>query len=427
MTDLQLAPDAGEDAQEEDILAIYGEQNAGIVDLAHLAERRREFHPWHHPVKQIVRVHQWAALTKKLLSARVQGVSKTLRYFTLPGADLLDVRVLAGVCEPLGVKIDYFGFDSGSSAAEESAKTDGASTNAPGNAAWVTAESALLQAGRVTPDAVIYADRLEDIALADSHAAMQLSQRAPFDVINIDACDHLAYCPKGRTLNTFDALGALLKHQMGARSPWLLFVTTRADPSLLGQPGLVFQDAILQNLRIPQSTFNASLAECLDADIGKLATELASIWSVHDARFLKLYSIGLGKFLLQFFHAQPNLPANVQLASAYAYRVHGEHPDMLALAFRITPDPPRVFAPNVGGTTIVPSLEPVRATHVATQARKLQDLDHELKTDAALRTEAIDGTKALLQSANYDIEEWCKWLGSHEHRPMAATEACMMK
>jgi len=205
---------------------------------------------------------------------------------------------------------------------------------------------------------------------------------------------------------------------MSARTPWLLFVTTRAEPGLLGQPGIVFQDAITQNLRMPQSNFGASLATCLDADEGRLATELTSVWGKHDARFLKLYSVGLGKFLLQFFHAQPNLPANVELASVYAYRVHGEQPDMLALAFRITPDVPRVFAPNVGGAAVVPPLEPARAAYVAAQAMKLQDIDHALEVDADVRAEAINGTKALLQSANYDVDEWSRWLAAHERRPM---------
>jgi hypothetical protein len=422
MTDPQSIPDNGEDAEEQDILAVYGEPGTKMPDLVQLADRRREFQPWHHPVKQIVRARQWAALTKRLLAARTDNAPRVLRYFTLPGADLLDIRVLASVCEPLGVKIDYFGFDSTSSALEEGTDAEGASAYPPASASWVAAESALRQAGRITPDAVIHADRLEDIALADSHAAMQLSQRGTFDVINIDACDHLAYCPKGRARSTFDALEALLKHQIGARSPWLLFITTRAEPKLLGEPGILFQDAITQNLRMPQSNFGASLASCLGADEGKLATELASVWGTHDIRFLKLYSIGLGKFLLQWFHAQPNLPANVELASIYSYHVYGQHPDMLALAFRITPDPPKFFSPNVGGgAAVIPFLEPTRAAYVVTQAVKLQDLDQALETDAALRTEAVDGTKALLHSGNYDVDEWCKWLAGHERRPMVVT------
>ena len=368
MTDLPTSPESDEEAQD-DILAIYGRPESYPVDLAQAVEQRRSFRPWHHPVKQIVRVRQWAALTKRLLETRPHGNPRFLRYFTLPGPDLLDVRVLADVCDPLGIRIEYFGFDAGTSNPADDADL---AEDQSADANWVTAESSLLQAGRITPDAVIYTDRLEDIAVPDSHAAMQLRQRPAFDVVNIDACDHLAYAPKGRTRNTFDALNALLQHQMGAKSPWLLFITTRAVPSLLGQPGIQFQAAITQNLCVPQGTFGASLAACLDVDESKLAAELNSIWGKQDARFLKLYSVGLGKFLLQFFHAQPNLPANVELASIYAYRVHCEEPDMLALAFRITPDAPRVFPPNVGGAVAVPALEPARATKVATQARKLR-------------------------------------------------------
>jgi hypothetical protein len=419
MTNSEANPQTPKDAQEDDILAIYGHDQV-MADLVEIAQRHRsDFQPGHHPVKQIVRKRQWAALTKKLLDARPADASKVLRYFTLPGADLLDVRVLAEVCEPLDVKIQYFGFNARAASNEE--EHQGHEPVLDSEGAWVTAESALRQAGRITADAVVLSDRLEDIALKDSQAAEQLKLRAPFDVINIDACDHLAYCPKGRSHNMFDALQALLAHQMRAHTPWMLFITTRAHPDLLGQPGLVFQDAISQNLRITGSPFGASLAECLDADTARFASELTSVWGTHDARFLKLYSVGLGKFLLQFFHAQPNLPANVELASVYAYCVHGEQPDMLALAFRISPDAPRVFAPSVGGVTVVPGLEPERASKVAKQAGKLQDLDYAIANEPDLCAEAISGTSALLESAKYDLTEWRKWLAAHEQRPMIVT------
>lgn len=419
MKDIQIAPEFGEEAQEEDILAIYGKPTSD-ANLAQLASMHSEFQPWHHPVKQIVRKKQWAALTEKLLKDPKNTSKKILKYFTLPGADLFDIRVLADVCHPLGIKIEYFGFNSGGSNSAI-CDTDNGKENTY-NASWVTAESALLQAEKITSDAVIFSDRLEDIAIVNSHASIQLGRRTAFDVVNIDACDHLAYSPIGRQKNTFDAIGTLLQHQMGAKSPWLLFITTRAEPSLMGDPGIAFQNAITQNLQIPSSNFGAALAECLKADISKFASELASVWSTHDERFLKLYSIGIGKYLLQFFCAQPNLPANVELASIYAYRVQGEHPDMLSLAFRITPDAPRVFAPSVGGAILTPNLEPTRATYVATQAAKLQDLDHALTNEIALRKEAVEGTMALLESANYDMNAWQKWLANHKNRPMQINE-----
>lgn len=414
MTEQTLAPGVESNTQDEDLAAIYGTQETVASDLAYLADRRRDFKPWHHPVKQIVRARQWGALAKRLIESWSNGRRRVLRYFTLPGADLLDIRMLAKICEPLDVQIEYFGFDAGGSLEESREET------IQQNAQLVTAESVLRQSGRVTDDAVIFPDRLEDIAVGNSHAAMQLEQRGAFDIVNIDACDHLAYCPIGRSKNTFDALRILLQHQMRSRTPWLLFITTRAEPALLGDPGIEFQDAITQNLRVEGSGFGAALAECIEADKTRLAAELSSIWATHDLRFLRLYSIGLGKFLLQFFHGQPNLPANVELASVYAYRVHNDHPDMLALAFRITPDNIRVFRPNVGGSAaVVPPLEPRRAVYVASQAVKLQDLDTVIETELDVRAEAVGGTEELLSSANYDIAAWRQWLASHDKRPIA--------
>lgn len=417
MTETQQNNGAGEDTDAEDIEAIYGIQGEETPGLAELVEMRQDFAPWHHPVKQIVRARQWAALTERLLEQRPQGAPRVLRYFTLPGADLLDVRALAGVCEPLGVKIEYFGFNSGSVLAD----TGEAASGSTRTAAWVMAESALRQAGRITENALILEDQLEDIAETGSQASIQLQQRGTFDVINIDPCDHLAYCPKGRTKNTFDALEALLKHQMGATSPWLLFVTTRVSPQLLGQPGVVFNNAIMQNLNVPGSGFGASLCECISANAARILTEINSVWATHDERFLKLYSVGLGKFLLQFFHGQPNLPANVELASVYAYRVHSDEPDMLALAFQISPDPRRVFPPQVGNSVAFPDWESVRAVNVAKRAMHLEDIDGLLAANAYIRNEAVVGTKSLLLSASFDIAKWAEWLAAHKHRPMTVT------
>ncbi|NYT68834.1 PP_RS20740 family protein [Pusillimonas noertemannii] len=405
------------DVQEEDILAVYGTQDPVTNDLIHFTERKRNFAPWHHPVKQIVRDRQWATLTERLIRERISsgGPPQVLRYFTLPGQDLLDVKVLIEACTPFNVRIEYFGFNSATVGEEESGNTD---TTTTGNAPWVMTESALRQAGHITSEAIIHPDRLEDIALNHSHAASQLRTRATFDVINIDACDHLAYAPAGRNHSTFDALQALLCHQMPAQKPWLLFLTTRVDPDLLGQPGINFQSAINQNLGVSQSGFGAALAECLDAEELKLATELNTTWRNHDTRFLKLYSVGLGKFLLQFFSGQPNLPANVELASVYAYRVHKDEPDMLALAFRIIPDGPRVYPPSVGGAAVIPNLEPARAVRVAQRAMRLCDIDDALEKEDDLREAAIAGTQKLLQGSNYDIDEWHKWLATHDKRPL---------
>lgn len=408
MTEFIATTEEVNESQNDDIEAIFGDQPHALdVTADEFSNQRKDFEPWHHPVKQIVRDRQWASLTSRLLKERPAGSLPILKYFTLPGRDLLDVHVLSEACEPYKVKIQYFGFNSNLGSTKEP------------DATWVTTEAALRQSGRITDDALVLSDRLEDIALENSQAAEALKGRLPFDVINIDACDHLAYSPPGREHSIFDALNALLRHQMRAHTPWLLFITTRVNPSLLAQPGIIFQDAISKNLLVQGSGFGAALAACIDADAHRLATEMTTIWGCNDNRFLKLYSVGLGKFLLQFFNGQPNLPANVELASLYAYRVHGAEPDMLALAFRVSPDAVRVCAPSIGGATVVPDLEPGRAVKVANQAVKLQDLDCALETEVELLGEAVSGTRKLLQQANYDISAWQSWLATLPQRPLS--------
>ncbi|MGH3428831.1 MAG: PP_RS20740 family protein, partial [Terriglobales bacterium] len=395
----------------DDILATYGDGLGTQPEpVPAIVPKKSAFLAWHHPVKQVVRDHQWAALTRRLIEERAERRA-LLRYFTLPGSDLLDVRVLAEVCAPLGVRIEYFGFNASAVGAEKAEIAEGA---------WVTPESALRQADRITDNAIIMPDRLEDIAVERSQAAGQLRLRGSFDVVNIDACDHLAFCPPGRERSTFDALNALLTHQITAEHPWLLFVTTRVEPALLGRPGERFQHAVSENLtRLGTPEFGAALARALEADASVLAAAVAQAWGTRGLRFLKLYAIGLGKFLLQFFHAQRNFPARVELASAYAYRVHGETPDMLALAFRVIPEGRQALTPNVGGAAAVPLLEPRRAAYIAERAERLQDLDGELAADAGLFDAAVRNTAALLSLANYDVGAWCEWLAAHPERALA--------
>lgn len=228
-----------------------------------------------------------------------------------------------------------------------------------------SAESALRQSGHVTNDALILTDRLEDIAIPGSQAANQLSHRQHFDVINIDGCDHLGYIPNGRPSSTFAALEKLLGHQLMYRLPWLLFITTRADAMLLGAHTTKMQAAILENVRDHGAEFSPALADCIGANLATLQTDLNAAWSTQSEAFLKLYSLGLGKYLLHFFHGQHNLSADVELVSVYSYPIHQAEPDMLSLAFRIIPHPLQVQPASAGAVSVTASLEPQRGVRLS--------------------------------------------------------------
>lgn len=72
---------------------------------------RTDFKPWHKPRKHYVRLKQWCHETRKLLKQFESDQNEELRYFGMPGEDLLDIRVLKEVCAKSNVKLRYLGFD----------------------------------------------------------------------------------------------------------------------------------------------------------------------------------------------------------------------------------------------------------------------------------------------------------------------------
>ncbi|WP_427025990.1 PP_RS20740 family protein [Aureimonas ureilytica] len=387
----------------DDVEATFGNYKEGESEPGHVRPKRTDYAAWHHPVKQRVRTSQWQALVRQLLELRSMR-DCVLRYFTLPGPDLLDVRVVADVCTPSDVRIEYFGFDS--------ARRDDQAHDPR-----FEIESALRQSRKVTDDAVIYQDRLEDIAQGESQASKQLQMRQPFDVVNIDACDHLAYSPPNRTVNLFEALKRLLAHQMDAVQPWLLFITTRAEPHLMAGPGELLQEVIDQNVQKADGEFKAVLADVLKQDASCLLADLKVLWEGTDDKFLKLFSIALTKYLVQFYLSQPNKPADVELKSLCAYRVYGKDADMLALAFQITPTGRVFFEPGQ-----VPvrdeALETRRAIRAANRSRRMRDLDAEIQQDADLLNRMTRESAILLNESNFDLDGYLEWLSKHAHRPI---------
>jgi hypothetical protein len=396
----------------DDAADVYGGDSSSFAEPTFRDMSARPFLPWHYPVKQLVRDLQWGHLTRRLLRRRPAGAG-ILNYLTLPGADMLDVRVLSRHCHDLGTKVRYFGFDSSAPKRRAASAHQITEDRSRVEAGWFASEAMLRQSGRITDDSVMVRGRLEDIVPLGSVARSHLTSRGPFDVVNIDACDHLAYRPPQREHSTFDALRTILEHQLLATQPWLLFVTTRVDPDLLDGFGEAFKSAIETNLVQFGATFAQELATTLQLDVDDLPGSLDAIWGQPGHEFLKLYTVGFGKHLLRLLQGQPNHPTKVELASCATYRVHGESPDMLSLAFRFIPMGPVLLETGQSGSVKVSPIEPALAQQVARQARKLLDLDEILRTDQTQRENATTSTASLLAECGYDVTSWELWCREH--------------
>lgn len=376
---------------EDDLSAVYGDVEEAVQpsDAGTSGKRKSKFAPWHHPVKQFVRREQWVAQVRRLIG---EGRAKPLTYLTLPGEDMLDVRMLGELLRSQNCQLECLGFNS-----------TGANDDA---GSQLNIQSALRQEGLITDNSITLADRIEEIARASSQANNMLSQWGAFDVINLDLCGHFS---AGGDPSVFDALNRIVEHQRSATRPWLLMLTTRVHPDHLSATHEQFNAAIQQNLDLSES-FVGTLSDALDVSPAELRGALPGIWGAADDKLVKLYAVGIGKYLLHLFHSQIQDPAHVELASCLAYRVHADHPDMLSLAFRIDPQQKQLVPMGVRAVEI-PPIEVVRANQIARKAGRLGDVDEILRNDAEKLEIFTRESENLLKLSNYDISQYRQWVG----------------
>ncbi len=379
----------------------------GDAGVQRPSRRRREFAPWHHPVKQVVRARQWADQIERLIGDGhvARGV---LRYLTLPGADMMDARYIGGRLRTRSdspFKLEVFGFD------RSAGDKDG--RGSPGEEAL----AALRQDQLATMESKLRVGQIEEIAIDGSVAQRQLRDAGAFDVINLDACSHLCGEAPEETRTLFAAMEKLMGHQLQRRDPWLLFVTTRAAADdFRGYGADTLKSIVQQNIQHDGAAFTSALGAVTGLDHGDGGASAA--WTADGELFLKMFTVGLGKHLLHFFNNQIGRRARVELTSVFGYRVFGSQPDMLALAFRVSPysDQPVTAARVTAIDVPQPEIDEIR--RLLRGATRFRDLDTGLQTMAEMRTLAIREQADLLSAASYEIDRWVEWLKSHPVRPL---------
>jgi hypothetical protein len=373
--------------------------------------RHREFQPWHHPVKQAVRAGQWAAQIERLIGdGHVEGDS--LRYLTLPGADMMDVRYIGGRLRARGGApslIEVFGFDSSKADFDRFGSQQALAT--------------LRQDQLASLESSLHVGRIEEITVDKSLAQRALKQAQPFDVINLDACNYLCADKANGQPSLFGALNVLMQHQLPRHRAWLLFITTRADAANFnGQVADQLKSLVNQNIEHDGADF----IDALNALTGLKETDGGSsaAWAATDKLFLKMFAVGLGKYILHYFNNQLLFRARVTLHSTFGYRVSGVHPDMLALAFRVSPNQEGglgVPAERIASVPIPqPNIDDI--VKMVQRASILLDVDDTIQKDHSIRSSTVKEQADLLRATGYSLREWMAWLKGHPVRPLECHE-----
>jgi hypothetical protein len=389
MTDMQDEGDEADDGLDE----------LNQSEAVHALAPAKEFAAWHHPRKQFVRIQQWCAEVRKLIPQLGLGNGEPFRYLTLPGNELLDVRALHGVCAALNVKLRYLGFNS-------------VAPNTPDQIELALSQSEVRGLSAIDEFSGVIEDRLETVSNDRSPGSLRARQAGPFHAINLDLCDSIAFREIGHSKGSpLEATGKLLQLQLQASTPWLLFITTKAQPSLVGdfaRDG--FMRALNSNAEASDE-FRGKLAELVSGDLDQLDAELAAAWGNQDTRFLRLFCTGLGKWLLGILaHAAP--PRQLTLLSSCYYQSGPDGPDMLSLAFlcgapvQAVNDPAAILP--VAAQPTVPS-EIDCALQLTDGIGAMFDLDARLTSDQALREKLIAQAGRLMATARYSETEYQTW------------------
>lgn len=394
----------GEEPPEEDLDLGAEPEHGGFEEM------KTRFERWHHPRKQFVRIRQWCAAVRLLIGELNLGPGEPFSYLTLPGNELLDIRALQGVCAREGVPLRYLGFNSVGKGTSQQAELN-------------LAHNQVRELDGIHPFSAIVEERLEAVANDLSPASRRTREFGPFHAINIDLCDSIALRDiDDRRGSTLGVVAKLLELQLQTTAPWVLFVTTMAQPGLVSPRAREgFMGAISANTAASED-FKAELAQLVSSNADQLDAGLEAAWQGQDPDFLRLFCTGLGKWLLSLL-SQAAPPRNLSLLSSYYYRVGPDGPDMLSIAFRCdTPaqvlrDPHGILDQPQGPP---PFSEVQLAIDMAKGLHGSADLDCMLRDDPGLAEQLIAQAGRLMSSARFSVPAYEAWAREELERFRAA-------
>lgn len=380
---------------EEDLV----DQIFGTTEYALQAPYVKTFLPWHRPRKQFVRNHQWCEQMVKLLEEYTPG-NQTLKYFGLPGIDLLDIRYFHDqVCLPKGLRFRYLGFNSGIHPSNIE------------NTDFNVSLDEVHKLSLIDPTSEIIWDDFCSISNSSSIAWNKAKSFGPYDVINLDLCDGFGLHPPGGFENThYNAVNSLLSIQSRNMNPWILLLTTRVGKSHTHPDTLkTLIEKYISNLQL-HADFKAE-------SIGKFNIDTSESLNTaieQEDGLLKVFLVGLCKWFMGLAVAQ-NPPTKVEVKSVLGYSVEttAECEDLISIALKFIP----TFLPSEDALGLANAIrsnpdECKMAIQAIGQVSRRKNVDSILLGDETLNKEMIKESGALLELARYDVDAYYAWINS---------------
>lgn len=359
----------------------------------------REFRPWHKPRKQWVRNEQWRKETESLIT-KLNLEGRPLRYLSLPGEDLFDIRVLAELCGEKDLRIKCLGYDE--AARDRTSRTEV-------NISWNEVSNNIEATSCILPD------KISVLRNVKSQAFSYINELGPFDVINLDLCGSISCI---NDPYNHEVLRNLCEYQANhSREPWLFFLTTRADYEEVNIGHLPHYLKCLESNARNHPSFRDRLTEVTGVDITRFEQSelLAFLERSKGSAFVRLFAAGFGKWLLRLMSGGANAWL-VEMLNSCWYRVENNQtpdsfPNMLSLAFCLYPDE-RPLVDDSGLVPTNPYTKPNEedlAMRILGKTEGFIDLDRELDGNRRLYERLETQTINLLRAARYSVDRYPSW------------------
>lgn len=376
----------------EDLRALLGD---GPVPFPEKAER--EFQPWHRPRKQYVRSRQWSREVGLL--ARDLDLAGELRYLTLPGSDLLDIRYLAeSVCAPRDVRLKYLGFNTAASPSDS------------GQPELNAAQFSINRLEYVHPESEVFPGDFRVVGDPRSLPWQRVRRAGPFHAINLDLCGGFAGRENAQGIpNYFTALQALLQNQRSSDEEFLLFITTRMDDGSIDPQAQESLNDVAQKI---YDTCEAYASEFATAWGGPGSGEPIRLPELVGAA--ESFMLGLTQWIVSQGIAH-GLKSSVRSFMTYRTGSGIGDDDIVSLAIRFKPDP--YIQPDSQGLVrpigAVPSPDEKECEQSAKIPSRVSDrvlVDEILRTQADEFQRCMSESSELLVTAGYDASSYRNWV-----------------
>lgn len=357
---------------------------------------KKPFKPWHNPRKQLVRKEQWVYFTSYYLKAMLSERT-TLKYFSLPGDDLLDVRVFHDeICEPNKVKLNFVGFNDHTSDPEREQDANLSLTE-------------VRAMPFIAKESVYHENNVLHVGVFKSLAYSRMKDHGDYDVINLDFCDSITSCePTKGEESHYHLLKNVISIQRSRDEPWLLFITTRVGIEHI-QPDVLelLLNCYEENLK-DEKFRNESFEKYSVSNRDELIDALKEPKS-----FNKLICISICKWILsQALSSKPQVTVKVLDAMEYKVNPRAQHADMISFALYFIPHPDK-DTDKIG-------LAPVKKKHQEFREPDISlpylyrfsvttDCDEWLNGDNDKKENVIGESMKLLESARYDTSSYISY------------------